>query len=655
MEHNGLIHAVQELRTEMPPQLFEHRFLHPPVAFAGVRTLIFQDAGTADVRRHDDDGILEVHGAALPVGEPSVIQNLQQNVEHVVMRLFDFVEQDDAVRTAPNRFRELAAFIIPHISGGRADQARHGVLLLILRHIDADHGALVVEKVFGQGPGQLGFTDAGGSQENKAPDRPVRIFQAGTRAHHRLGHGHHGFVLPDHALMQDVFKLQELAHLPFQQLRNRYAGPTADHSRDVFLVHLFFQQTGAGLLLGELGLFLGQLPLQTGHGAVLQLSGAVQVVLALGLVDVDLHLLQLFAQPAQPLDAFFFGLPLGLQGAGTALQVGQFFLQLLQALFRGRVGLLLQCLALDFKLHAAPQNFVQFGGHGIDFGAQLGARFVHQIDGFVGEEAVGDVAIRENRGGHQGGILDAHPMVDFVAFAQPAQDGNGVLHRGLIHQDGLEAALEGGVFLDMPAVFVQRGGSDAMQLAARQHGFEEIAGVHGAFGLARAHHGVQLIDEEDDFAVGGLHLFQHGFETLLEFAAKFRAGDQGAHVERDHATFFQALGHVAADDALRKSLHDGRLADSRLADQNGIVLGAARQHLDYPADLFIAADHRIELAFFGLLGEIPAVLFERFVGGFGIGGGDALAAADVLQGAHEAFARKAEFLEQAPGGAWIAG
>ena len=82
--------------------------------------------------------------------------------------------------------------------------------------------------------------------------------------------------------------------------------------------------------------------------------------------------------------------------------------------------------------------------------------------------------------------------------------------------------------------------------------------------------------------------------------------------------FFEPLGHVAADDALRQPLDDGRLADARLADQHRVVLGAAREHLDDAADLFVAADDRIELALTRELGQVAAVFFERLVGGFGV-------------------------------------
>ena len=93
-----------------------------------------------------------------------------------------------------------------------------------------------------------------------------------------------------------------------------------------------------------------------------------------------------------------------------------------------------------------------------------------------------------------------------------------------------------------------------------------------------------------------LHFLEDGLEALLEFAAELGPGDQGAHVEGDDALVLEPLRHVAADDALGQPLDDGRLADARLADQDRVVLGAARQDLDDAADFLVAADDRIELA-----------------------------------------------------------
>ncbi len=80
---------------------------------------------------------------------------------------------------------------------------------------------------------------------------------------------------------------------------------------------------------------------------------------------------------------------------------------------------------------------------------------------------------------------------------------------------------------------------------------------------------------------------------------------------------FEALGHVTIDDAQGEAFDDGRLADTGLTNQDRIVLGAARQHLDGAADFLVTADHRVELALARRLGQVARVFFQRLVGFLG--------------------------------------
>ena len=48
-----------------------------------------------------------------------------------------------------------------------------------------------------------------------------------------------------------------------------------------------------------------------------------------------------------------------------------------------------------------------------------------------------------------------------------------------------------------------------MQFATRQCRLEHIAGVHRTLGLARTHHGVNLVDKDDGLAFILGQLFQH--------------------------------------------------------------------------------------------------------------------------------------------------
>ena len=258
-------------------------------------------------------------------------------------------------------------------------------------------------------------------------------------------------------------------------------------------------------------------------------------------------------------------------------------------------------------------------------------RLVHQVDGLVGQEAVGDVAIGQGGRGHQGRVLDAHAVVHLVALLQAAQDGDGVVHVGLAHVHGLEAALEGGVLLDVLLVLVQGGGAHAAQLAAGEGGLSMFEASIDALGGARAHHGVQLVDEEDDVALGLLDLLEHGLQPVLELAAVLGAGDEGAEVEGDHALVLERLGHVAAHDALGEALDDRGLAHAGLADEHRVVLGAAGEHLDHAAHLVVAADHGVELALAGERGQVAAVALEGLVAVFGVRVVDTLVAADLAQ------------------------
>ena len=240
-------------------------------------------------------------------------------------------------------------------------------------------------------------------------------------------------------------------------------------------------------------------------------------------------------------------------------------------------------------------------------------------------------------------------MVDLVLLLDAAQDRDGVLDRRLGHEHRLEATGERGVLLHMLAVFVERGGAHAVQLAARERGFQQVRGVHRAVALARAHERVHLVDEQHDLAVRGGHLVQHGLQTLLELAAILRAGDQGAHVEAEELLVLQALGHVAVDDAHGQALGDGGLADAGLADQHGVVLGPTAQHLDAAADLLVAADDRVDLALAGGLGQVAGVFLERLEAVLGRGAVGRAALARVLDGLVEGLGRDAAIAQRLGG------
>lgn len=163
----------------MPAHHFHHLRLD---AFNVLPVFQVGQVPAAQVAGQDDQRVGEIDLAALPVGQAPVIEHLEQDVEHVRMRLLNLVEQHDLVRTPPHGFGQHAAFLIADIARRRADQAGDRMLFHELRHVDADHRRVIIEQEAGQRLGQLGLADTRRAEEQERAQRPVRILQAGAGA-----------------------------------------------------------------------------------------------------------------------------------------------------------------------------------------------------------------------------------------------------------------------------------------------------------------------------------------------------------------------------------------------------------------------------------------------------------------------------------------
>ena len=135
------------------------------------------------------------------------------------------------VRPAAHGLGELAALLVADVAGRRADEPRHGVLLHVLRHVDADHRVLRVEHELRQRAGELGLADAGRAEEEERADRAVGVLQAGARAAQRVGDGLDGLVLADDALVQALLHVDELLDLALEHPADRDARSSARRPR----------------------------------------------------------------------------------------------------------------------------------------------------------------------------------------------------------------------------------------------------------------------------------------------------------------------------------------------------------------------------------------------------------------------------------------
>ena len=175
-----------------------------------------------------------------------------------------------------------------------------------------------------------------------------------------------------------------------------------------------------------------------------------------------------------------------------------------------------------------------------------GAGLVDHVDRLVRQLAVVDVARRQlDRRLHR--LVGVAHLVELLEIGlQALEDLHRVGDARLVDVDLLEAAHQRAVLLEILAIFLVGGRADAAQRALRQRRLQQVGGVHrAARGRAGADHGVDFVDEQDRVLVL-LDLLHHLLEALFEIAAIARAGEQRAHVEREHRRAGEHLGHFAA-------------------------------------------------------------------------------------------------------------
>ena len=493
--------------------------------------------GGGDIRGHDDDGVAEVHRAPLAVGQPAVVEDLQEDVEDVGVGLFDLVEEDHRVGPPPHRFGELAALVVADVAGRRADQARDRVLLHVLRHVDADHRLLVVEQELGQRARDLGLSDAGRAEEEERTDGSVGVLEAGAGAAHRGRDRRDRFVLPDDAFGDPVLHLEELVLLALEQPRHRDSGPVARPTRAMSssptssasmvpcfglvglerfgcLFELLVRarpagRSAAGRRVRDRRRARRGLPTSR-VSSICSLSSRSRLMSSFLVLPLGLHARRLcslssassFSMPAQPLlgCVLSFSLPAPAARSPAAARAAR--------ARRSRSA----CESISMR--------------------SLRRRLVHQVDRLVGQEAVGDVAVRKGRRRHQGRVRDAHAVVDLVPLLEAAQDGDGVLDARLADAAPAGSGARGRRPFRCTCGTRRASWRRSQRSSPRASaGLSMLAGVHGALGGAGADEGVQLVDEEDDLALGLLDLLEHRLEAVLELAAVLGAGDQRAHVE----------------------------------------------------------------------------------------------------------------------------
>ena len=86
---------------------------------------------------------------------------------------------------------------------------------------------------------------------------------------------------------------------------------------------------------------------------------------------------------------------------------------------------------------------------------------------------------------------------------------------------------------------------------------------------------MHFINKKNDLTVRILNGFKHALEALLKLAAILSTRNERAHIQSPDTLALQRLRYIISNNALGQALYNGRLANTRFADQYRIVLFTA--------------------------------------------------------------------------------
>ena len=198
MKEHHLIQTAQKFGAQHPAHFGKHRFLlrFPLPIPAKAGTPPTGSCIATQIAGENDDTVLKTYPISLPVRQHTVFQNLQQHIQHIGVRFFNFIQQHHRCGVLADAFGKLTTLSIACVSGRRANQAGNGMLLHIFAHIKPQQGLLVAKQGPCQSAGQAGLSHTGRSAKKKAGHRPLSAAKQ-MIASQRVGDGTNGLRLAD--------------------------------------------------------------------------------------------------------------------------------------------------------------------------------------------------------------------------------------------------------------------------------------------------------------------------------------------------------------------------------------------------------------------------------------------------------------------------
>mmetsp|Transcript_9090 Transcript_9090/g.17792 ORF Transcript_9090/g.17792 Transcript_9090/m.17792 type:complete len:205 (+) Transcript_9090:1314-1928(+) len=204
-------------------------------------------------------------------------------------------------------------------------------------------------------------------------------------------------------------------------------------------------------------------------------------------------------------------------------------------------------------------------------------------------------------------------MEELIFLTKASENGNCLLWSRFVHHDLLEATFQCSVLFHVLPILIKRCGTDAAKLASSKHGLQQVPSIHSRItSFSSANNRMDLVDEQDDCSIF-FHFVNYGLQSLLEFTTIFCTRDELAEIQCKNFASLQSGRDISVGDTLCESFNDSCFTNTRLTNENGVILCPSRQNLDRASDFFITANYRIKFAVDGSLREVPSVFLKGLV------------------------------------------
>ena len=205
-------HAVQPCQQFGAQSLFYRRqhplFLQLPLFLPHKAAGLSRRHIGAQIGSEDDHRLPEADCLPGTVGQLSLLQNLQQHIEHIGMSLFHLIQQHHRAGTCLDPLGKLTSLSVAHIARRRTDEPGYRMFLQIFAHIQTDEPVAAGAKLLCQRLRQTGFAHAAGAAEQKSPPGSA-LSREGCPPQHGPGHLFHRLILSQHLFFQMGFQSQQ--------------------------------------------------------------------------------------------------------------------------------------------------------------------------------------------------------------------------------------------------------------------------------------------------------------------------------------------------------------------------------------------------------------------------------------------------------------